>query len=93
MMTFAVRRFTLLATLVTLSVAIALLDSAYAASLRRTSFFTGWTLFVMMLSLTLLNARKKLPFLPLGSASGWLQFHIYLGLLTIVVLFGFHYPS
>lgn len=52
-------------------------------------FISGWVLFAFMLLLTAYNARKKLPFLPLGSSEGWLQLHIYLGLLT-VVLFGIH---
>src|SRR4051812_6321137 len=52
-------------------------------------FISGWLLFAFMLLLTVYNARKKLPFLPLGSSEGWLQLHIYLGLLT-VVLFGIH---
>ena len=50
---------------------------------------SGWLLFAFILILTVYNARKKLPFLPLGSSEAWLQFHIYLGLLT-VVLFGVH---
>ncbi len=50
---------------------------------------SGWLLFGFMLILTFYNARKKLPFLPLGSSEAWLQLHIYLGLLT-VVLFGVH---
>jgi hypothetical protein len=38
-----------------------------------------------MLYLTLFNARKKLPFLPLVSARAWLQVHAYAGLITAVV--------
>jgi hypothetical protein len=52
-------------------------------------FVSGWLLFAFMLVLTVYNGRKKLPFLPLGSSEAWLQLHIYLGLLT-VVLFGVH---
>ncbi len=50
---------------------------------------TGWTLLGSMLILTLYNARKKVPFLPLLRSSTWLQFHVYLGLLTIP-LFALH---
>lgn len=42
-----------------------------------------------MIFLALYNLRKKLPILPLGSATNWLQFHIYTGLLA-VVLFVLH---
>jgi hypothetical protein len=52
-------------------------------------FISGWLLFAFMLILTVYSARKKLSFLPLGSSEAWLQFHIYLGLLT-VVLFAVH---
>jgi hypothetical protein len=38
-----------------------------------------------MLVLTFFNARKKLPFLPLGKAETWLQIHIYLGFFTVVL--------
>ena len=31
------------------------------------------------------NLRKKLPVLPLGSSAAWLQFHIYVGLLSFLV--------
>src|SRR5487761_2462657 len=49
------------------------------------AFLTGWGLFAAMLVLTFFNARKKLPFLPLGQAETWLQIHIYLGLFTVVL--------
>lgn len=45
-----------------------------------TAYHTGWLLLIVMLALTLFNARKKLPFLPLFSARAWLQFHIWVGL-------------
>jgi hypothetical protein len=49
------------------------------------AFLTGWILFAAMLVLTFFNARKKLPFLPLGKAETWLQIHIYLGFFTVVL--------
>jgi hypothetical protein len=49
------------------------------------AFLTGWVLFAAMLVLTFFNARKKLPFLPLGKAETWLQIHIYLGFFTVVL--------
>ena len=61
----------------------------YVSVLPRISYLTGWALFGLILALTLYNARKKLPFLPLLSSAAWLQFHIYAGLLT-AVLFALH---
>jgi len=49
------------------------------------AYLTGWVLFAAMLVLTFFNARKKLPFLPLGRAETWLQIHIYLGFFTVVL--------
>lgn len=53
------------------------------------AFLTGWVLFGVMVLLTIYNARKKLPFLPLGKSETWLQIHIYAGFFT-VVLFAIH---
>lgn len=50
-----------------------------APTLRNLAYFTGWALLAVMLFLTLYNARKKLPFLPLGSSRVWLQLHAYVG--------------
>jgi len=58
-------------------------------SLRPHAFYSGILLLAFVLLLTLFNARKKLPFLPLLKASHWLQFHIYAGLLSIF-LYGLH---
>lgn len=49
------------------------------------AYLTGWILFAAMFVLTFFNARKKLPFLPLGNSETWLQIHIYLGFLTVVL--------
>jgi hypothetical protein len=64
-------------------------DHVYSPVLSRLIFLYGWLLFFVMIILSLYNARKKLPFLPLGTSEGWLQFHIYAGLLTIL-LFALH---
>jgi hypothetical protein len=64
-------------------------DRATAMTLRDTAFVSGWLLLGLVLLLTLYNARKKLPFLPLGNSAGWLQLHAYAGLLSGVV-FGMH---
>jgi hypothetical protein len=68
------------------------INHLYFITLHHTSFFTGWILYCSIIFLMLYNARKKLPFLPLGSSQTWLQFHLYVGWLT-VFLFGLHiYP-
>ncbi|HEX3800089.1 MAG TPA: hypothetical protein VH413_15455 [Verrucomicrobiae bacterium] len=64
-------------------------DYALRIELRRAEIVTGLTLFIVVVFLTLFNARKKLPFLPLLRASTWMQIHIYVGLLSCV-LFGLH---
>lgn len=85
MRTFASRRWTL--SLATLAIALAL---AFAwqlgrIALRPTPIYSGALLLVLVLALTFFNARKKLPFLPLLTAHTWLQAHIYLGWLAVVV--------
>ena len=54
-------------------------------ALRPVALYTGWVLLAQLLALTFFNARKKLPFFPLISASHWLQAHIYLGWVACVV--------
>ena len=54
-------------------------------ALRPVAMYTGWLLLGLLLGLTFFNARKKLPFIPLLSASHWLQAHIYLGWLACFV--------
>jgi hypothetical protein len=49
------------------------------------AFLTGWALLAGMFVLTIYNARKKLPFLPLGKSETWLQIHIYLGFFTTLL--------
>ena len=83
-MTFTKRRWR--NCLVALAAGIALIawHEAYDVALYRPSFLTGWLLFATIIFLTLYNARKKLSMVPLGTASTWLQWHIYLGLLSIL---------
>lgn len=62
------------------------LESLFSVLLYRTPFFTGWILLGLVVFLAAYNLRKKMPFVvPLGSSAGWLQFHIYCGLLTGVL--------
>lgn len=67
--------------------AIFVLDNVYQNSYGRSAFFTGWILFSIMVFLLLFNLRKKLSFLPLGSAYTWAQLHIYTGILMLVLFF------
>ncbi len=83
------RRITNTALTVVAAIALTFIWKALTVSLRPHAFYTGLVLLGFVLLLTLFNARKKLPFLPLLKASHWLQFHIYAGLLSIF-LYGLH---
>jgi hypothetical protein len=89
MMTFRSRLWRNLAILICACLLIALVYTLLAVSLKPTSFYTGWGLFGLMVVLASYNVFKKLPFLPLGTSSTWLQFHIYCGYAT-VLLFALH---
>jgi hypothetical protein len=58
-------------------------------SLSSSAFTTGYLLLAAILFLAMYNIRKKLPFLPLGSSTAWLQWHQYVGMGT-VGLFALH---
>jgi hypothetical protein len=58
-------------------------------SLQATAFTTGYLLLAAIGFLAIYNLRKRLPFLPLGSSSAWLQWHLYVGMGTIG-LFALH---
>lgn len=60
---------------------IAVLD----ASLRSSQFFTGWFLFALVVALGLFNVRKKIPFIPLGNATAWMEFHAYAGIVAMLI--------
>ena len=96
MKSYRARRLTL--TLVTL-LAAGLLAGAWwlgQVALRPTAIQSGILLFALILGLLLFNARKKLPFLPLLKASTWLQIHIYVGWLTVLLYalhVGFRWPA
>jgi hypothetical protein len=49
------------------------------------AFTTGYLLAAAIGFLALYNVRKRLPFLPLGSSTAWLQWHLYVGMGTIGV--------
>ena len=50
---------------------------------------SGWILLALALVLTLFNGRKKLTYPPLIKSSIWLQFHVYIGWLALLIFF-FH---
>ncbi len=74
-----------LAVLLVATVAALGLDAHFRRALPDYAFLTGWILLGAMLVLTLYNARKKLPFLPIGNSETWLQVHIYLGFFTVLL--------
>jgi len=82
-LTFRLRRnvvlLTILVGLVLFAHAVLLVSLAPAAR------YSGWLLAGLVLVLASYNYFKQLPFLPLGRSATWLQFHIYIGLLSIVV--------
>ena len=88
-MTFAARRWILGTMTMALAAIGATLLLSLSLSLRDTAFVSGWGLVGMILFLALYNARKKLTYPPLLKSSTWLQMHLYVGLLSIV-LFLFH---
>lgn len=48
-----------------------------------TGYLSGYVLAGILLFLSSFNVRKRLPYLPIGSASMWLQFHVYLGIAAL----------
>lgn len=68
----------------------------YSLTLAKTAFATGTLLLCCILILAAYQWRKKLSFLSLGSATVWLQFHIFVGWLSSVLFLlhtGFHVPD
>ena len=57
----------------------------FQVSLRPESICTGLLLLLLVLALTIFNARKKLPFLPLVRAATWLQIHLYAGWFCLFI--------
>lgn len=86
---FFLRRSRNIAILVFLIAVLWMVERLMRISLRDTAMASGWLLISMVFLLAAYNARKKFPFLPLGSSASWLQVHIYVGLLSFVV-FGLH---
>jgi hypothetical protein len=85
MNSFRRQRLAGLTMLLLFSVAVLWAYGHYTLRFPRLDYFSGALLFTVMVVLTLYNGRKKLPFLPLGTSEGWLQFHIYAGFFTVVL--------
>src|SRR6185295_19297240 len=82
-LTFRLRRNVVLLTII---VGLALFAHAVLlVSLAPAARYSGWLLAGLVIFLTSYNLFKQLSFLPLGTSATWLQFHIYAGLLSIVV--------
>jgi hypothetical protein len=95
MRTFAQRRYGNIAIASVGALAIFALNMSRPPLVRQHSL-TGWILTVGVVFLVLLNARKKVPVLPLLAAATWLQMHIYVGLVAAVVFVmhtGLRYPD
>ncbi|MDA7503409.1 hypothetical protein OAF98_05075 [Planctomicrobium sp.] len=95
------KRLWLITLLVILSLAMYLTNELLRAAHYRTSFISGWFLLGMVVFLAVFGIRKKFSFLPsrifpIGTAATWLQFHIYIGLLTAIIFLlhiGFSVPN
>ncbi|MFQ5462450.1 MAG: hypothetical protein ACE5E5_07460 [Phycisphaerae bacterium] len=72
-------------------VATALLVSAAlttpAIALHVTSEVSGWIMLGMLTALALLMLRKRLTPLPLGRVATWLDFHVYVGAVSVIGFF------
>jgi hypothetical protein len=58
---------------------------ALERALGSSAFTTGYLLLAGVLFLAVYNARKKFPFLPLGTSATWLQWHLYIGIGSVGV--------
>jgi len=83
--TFRLRRQRAIITTLVLAAALYLGHGVLRIAFYPLTICTGALLFVLIILLTLFNARKKLPFLPLLKASTWMQFHAYAGWLSVFV--------
>jgi hypothetical protein len=88
-MTLSKRRIIQIGIVLLLGILILVIHTVFRVTLRSTSFLTGWLLFGTIIFLSSYNARKKLPFLPLGTSASWLNLHLYGG-WTALFLFALH---
>ena len=86
-MTFASRRLRNISIVILVALGLLIGHQVYSVALYQEQFLSGWLLIGTVLFLTFYNARKKLSMLPIGTAAKWLQFHIYLGFLSVLLFF------
>ncbi len=89
MMTFRLRRIIGVLFALALSSVICVWGFDANNNLTNISIESGLALMGMCLFLAAYNLRKKLPFIPLGKSSTWLQIHIYIGFVSIL-MFAIH---
>lgn len=90
------RRFAYVLVTVSVLAGVLQIDRQWNESLRHRSFFSGYLLTVTVVFLAAFNLRKRLNFFPAGSASTWLQCHVYAGLGAVGVFLihvGFRLPD
>lgn len=80
---FARRRWISATIAVALVALIAIWVRHVEASLGRSAFHSGWFLLTMLVALASYTLRKRLPVLPLGHSSIWLQAHLYIAFASI----------
>lgn len=85
MTTFARRRLRNLTLTVIGGLLILAGDWVARGTLIQTAYISGWTMFAIMLLLAAYNLRKKLSVIPVFSSALWLQVHVYMGVLSMVV--------
>lgn len=85
MNTFAQRRLRNIALAGAAAGLVVALDQLYDMSLRYAAFLNGWLLLVAMVFLAAFNLRKKIHVLQLLPMSTWLQGHVYVGCLCILL--------
>jgi hypothetical protein len=66
-----------------------IVGESVSRGLRTTGRLSGWLLLSLVVLLMLFSARKKVPFLPLGSVAAWLDWHAAWGVVSLAV-FGVH---
>ncbi|MGI9472253.1 MAG: hypothetical protein ACR2NZ_12000 [Rubripirellula sp.] len=85
------RRIAIAITLIALSV-VAFFVWLQDGRLANDAFLTGGIVLGCVLLLALFGARRRIPFLPVGTVSTWTQVHIYTGLFAAGV-YWMHVPS
>lgn len=78
-------RATAVTTLIVASVVLVLGHRVLTNAFYPVDDITGWLLFVGVIALSGFGIRKKISFLPVGSAASWLRVHVVVGVLCGLV--------